>query len=87
VAAVIRSRVEVGIARATAAKVNAGLKKEGLVCTEIGVGSFSAPDAPEILCRPFRRRARRLPWPGRSAAVAADVVCTNVGHFLQFLTR
>lgn len=40
---------EFGVATATAAKVNVGLKKEGLVYTEIGMGSFVTPDAPEIL--------------------------------------
>lgn len=40
---------EFGIATATAAKVNVGLKKEGLVYTEIGMGSFVSPDAPDIL--------------------------------------
>jgi len=38
-----------GVATATAAKVNMGLKKEGLVYTEIGMGSFVSPDALEIL--------------------------------------
>jgi DNA-binding transcriptional regulator YhcF (GntR family) len=29
--------------------VNVGLKKEGLVYTEVGMGSFVSPDALEIL--------------------------------------
>lgn len=40
---------EFGIATATAGKVNVGLKEEGLVYTEIGMGSFVSPDAPEVL--------------------------------------
>ncbi|WP_188114128.1 GntR family transcriptional regulator [Streptomyces apricus] len=40
---------EFGIATATAAKVNVGLKKEGLVYTEIGMGSFVSPDAPALI--------------------------------------
>ncbi|MGX4690514.1 GntR family transcriptional regulator [Streptomyces sp. JNUCC 63] len=40
---------EFGIATATAGKVNVGLKKEGLVYTEVGMGSFVTPDALEIL--------------------------------------
>ncbi|GAA3789644.1 GntR family transcriptional regulator [Streptomyces phyllanthi] len=40
---------EFGVATATAGKVNVGLKKEGLVYTEVGMGSFVSPDAPEKL--------------------------------------
>ncbi|MFD5657374.1 GntR family transcriptional regulator [Streptomyces hirsutus] len=40
---------EFGIATATAGKVNVGLKKEGLVYTEVGMGSFVTADAPDIL--------------------------------------
>lgn len=40
---------EFGIATATAQKVNVGLKREGLVYTEPGLGSFVSPDAPDIL--------------------------------------
>ncbi|GHA10185.1 GntR family transcriptional regulator [Streptomyces echinoruber] len=40
---------EFGIATATAAKVNVGLRKEGLVYTEPGLGSFVSPDAADIL--------------------------------------
>ncbi|GAA1433514.1 hypothetical protein GCM10009601_56190 [Streptomyces thermospinosisporus] len=40
---------EFGVATATAGKVSAGLRKEGLVYTEPGLGSFVSPDAPEIL--------------------------------------
>lgn len=40
---------EFGIATATAQKVNVGLKRDGLLYTEPGMGSFVARDAPEIL--------------------------------------
>ncbi|BCL29920.1 GntR family transcriptional regulator [Streptomyces aurantiacus] len=40
---------EFGIATATAQKVNVGLKKEGLVYTEPGMGSFVSPDAPALI--------------------------------------
>ncbi|MGJ3560584.1 hypothetical protein ACR6C2_27125 [Streptomyces sp. INA 01156] len=40
---------EFGIATATAGKVNVGLKKEGLVYTEVGMGSFVTADALDIL--------------------------------------
>ncbi|GAA0905612.1 GntR family transcriptional regulator [Streptomyces thermoalcalitolerans] len=40
---------EFGIATATAQKVNVGLKREGLVYTEPGMGSFVSRDALEIL--------------------------------------
>ncbi|MFF3361102.1 GntR family transcriptional regulator [Streptomyces misionensis] len=40
---------ESGIATATAQKVNVGLKREGLLYTEPGLGSFVSPDAREIL--------------------------------------
>ncbi|MEU0069736.1 GntR family transcriptional regulator [Streptomyces sp. NPDC006332] len=40
---------EFGIATATAGKVNVGLKKEGLVYTEVGMGSFVSGNAREIL--------------------------------------
>ncbi|MHA4995103.1 GntR family transcriptional regulator [Streptomyces sp. SD11] len=42
---------EFGIATATAAKVNVGLKKEGLVYTEIGMGSFVSVDAPALIAK------------------------------------
>ncbi|GGX62836.1 GntR family transcriptional regulator [Streptomyces minutiscleroticus] len=42
---------EFGIATATAAKVNVGLKKEGLVYTEIGMGSFVSPEAPALIAK------------------------------------
>ncbi|MFJ2260070.1 GntR family transcriptional regulator [Streptomyces sp. NPDC087844] len=40
---------EFGIATATAAKVNVGLKEEGLVHTEVGMGSFVSADAPALI--------------------------------------
>ncbi|WP_413757669.1 GntR family transcriptional regulator [Streptomyces sp. MMBL 11-3] len=40
---------EFGIATATAQKVNVGLKKEGLLYTEPGMGSFVSPDAPALI--------------------------------------
>ncbi|MFF3895086.1 GntR family transcriptional regulator [Streptomyces sp. NPDC001812] len=40
---------EFGIATATAQKVNVGLKREGLLYTEPGMGSFVTADALDIL--------------------------------------
>jgi DNA-binding transcriptional regulator YhcF (GntR family) len=40
---------EFGLATATAQKVNVGLRKEGLVYTEPGMGSFVSPDAPALI--------------------------------------
>ncbi|MEV7140044.1 GntR family transcriptional regulator [Streptomyces tauricus] len=40
---------EFGLATATAQKVNVGLRKEGLVYTEPGMGSFVSADAPALI--------------------------------------
>ncbi|WP_425830822.1 GntR family transcriptional regulator [Streptomyces fractus] len=49
VPSVIQLGEEFGIANATAQKVNQNLKKEGLVYTEPGLGSFVSRDAAAIL--------------------------------------
>lgn len=49
VPSVIQIIAEFGVASATAHKVNQNLKKEGLIYTEPGLGSFVSPDAPESL--------------------------------------
>ncbi|GAB2464254.1 MULTISPECIES: GntR family transcriptional regulator [Streptomyces] len=49
VPSVIQIIAEFGIASATAQKVNQNLKKEGLIYTEPGLGSFVARDALDII--------------------------------------
>ncbi|MFD4610665.1 GntR family transcriptional regulator [Streptomyces sp. NPDC058440] len=49
VPSVIQIIAEFGIASATAQKVNQNLKKEGLIYTEPGLGSFVARDATDII--------------------------------------
>ncbi|MEE4420919.1 GntR family transcriptional regulator [Streptomyces bugieae] len=49
VPSVIQLQEEFGIAVATSQKVNSGLRAEGLIYTEPGMGSFVAKNAAEIL--------------------------------------
>ncbi|MEV8595027.1 winged helix-turn-helix domain-containing protein [Streptomyces sp. NPDC052012] len=49
VPSVIQIIAEFGVASATAQKVNQNLKKEGLIYTEPGLGSFVSPNAAAAL--------------------------------------
>jgi GntR family transcriptional regulator len=49
VPSVVQIIAEFGVASATAQKVNQNLKKEGLIYTEPGLGSFVSRDAATVL--------------------------------------